>query len=203
VASKGKSEGQEKRPAAGHAREGGTGIVAFRRRPRRPSAASRIQCDTRCQKHPTPQTPAATTPTATPPAATASAATTSGPSANPATPLVGRRKYRLSTSRITLIHGRPDQRQGAGHRRRRDMTGLAFAGPTKIFRSPAGFMACRGAVDLGIIGSALGQLFPDQSRANFTRPAKLNAGTLLLAGMGEPGRFAEDGRAVHLFQTSS
>jgi hypothetical protein len=69
--------------------------------------------------------------------------------------------------------------------------GLAFAGPTKIFDRLLDSWLSR-AVDLGIIGSALGQLFPINLE-QFHKAGKLNAGTLLLAGMGEPGRFAEDG----------
>jgi CHAT domain-containing protein/peptidase C25-like protein len=69
--------------------------------------------------------------------------------------------------------------------------GLAFGGPTKVFDHVLDSWLTR-AVDLGIIGSALGQLFPidlDQ----FHKAGKLNAHMLLLAGMGEPGRFAQDG----------
>ncbi len=69
--------------------------------------------------------------------------------------------------------------------------GLAFAGPTKIFDRLLDSWLTR-AVDLGIIGSALGQLFPINLE-QFHKADKLNAGTLLLAGMGEPGRFAQDG----------
>jgi hypothetical protein len=69
--------------------------------------------------------------------------------------------------------------------------GLAFAGPTKVFDRQLDSWLSR-AVDLGIIGSALGQLFPI-NLAQFHKAGKLNAGTLLLAGMGEPGRLAEDG----------
>jgi hypothetical protein len=69
--------------------------------------------------------------------------------------------------------------------------GLAFAGPTKIFDRLLDSWLTR-AVDLGIIGSALGQLFPINLE-QFHKADKLNAGTLILAGMGEPGRFAQDG----------
>jgi hypothetical protein len=69
--------------------------------------------------------------------------------------------------------------------------GLAFAGPTKIFDRVLDSWLTR-AVDLGIIGSALGQLFPINLE-QFHKADKLNAGTLLLVGMGEPGRFAQDG----------
>ncbi len=69
--------------------------------------------------------------------------------------------------------------------------GLAFAGPTKVFDRLLDSWLTR-AVDLGILGSALGQLFPINLE-QFHKGGKLNAGTLILAGMGEPGRFAEDG----------
>jgi hypothetical protein len=70
--------------------------------------------------------------------------------------------------------------------------GLGFAGPTKVFDRVLDSWLTR-AVDLGIIGSALGQLFPI-NLAQFHKAGKLNARThtLLVAGMGEPGRFAED-----------
>ncbi|MBV9560419.1 MAG: CHAT domain-containing protein [Bradyrhizobium sp.] len=69
--------------------------------------------------------------------------------------------------------------------------GLAFAGPTKVFDHVLDSWLTR-AVDLGIIGSALGQLMPI-NLADFHKADKLKARTLLLAGMGEPGRFAQDG----------
>ena len=68
--------------------------------------------------------------------------------------------------------------------------GLAFAGPTKPFDRSLDMWLTR-AVDLGIIGSALGQLFPIELE-QFHKAGKLHANTLLLAGMGEPGRFAQD-----------
>ena len=68
--------------------------------------------------------------------------------------------------------------------------GLAFGGPTKIFDRLLDSWLTR-AIDLGVIGSALGQLFPI-NLAQFHKAGKLNADTLLLAGMGEPGRFAQD-----------
>jgi CHAT domain len=68
--------------------------------------------------------------------------------------------------------------------------GLPFIGPTKLFDRALDMWLTR-AVDLGIIGSTLGQLFPiDLER--FHKAGKLQAKTLLLAGMGEPGRFAQD-----------
>jgi CHAT domain len=69
--------------------------------------------------------------------------------------------------------------------------GLAFAGPTKIFDHELDSWLTR-AVDLGIIGSALGQLMPI-NLAQFHKADKIHADTLILAGMGEPGRFAQDG----------
>ena len=69
--------------------------------------------------------------------------------------------------------------------------GLAFAGPTNIFDRTLDFWLTR-AVDLGIIGSALGQLMPI-NLAQFHKANRLHADMLILAGMGEPGRFAQDG----------
>jgi hypothetical protein len=68
--------------------------------------------------------------------------------------------------------------------------GLAFAGPTKAFDRLLDSWLTR-AVDLGIIGSALGQLFLINLE-QFQQVGKMKAGNLLLAGMGEPGRFAQD-----------
>jgi hypothetical protein len=68
--------------------------------------------------------------------------------------------------------------------------GLAFAGSTKVFDRWLDSWLTR-AVDAGIIGSALGQLFPINLK-QFHKAGKLRAHTLLLAGMGEPGRFAQD-----------
>jgi hypothetical protein len=68
--------------------------------------------------------------------------------------------------------------------------GLPFAGPTKAFDQLLDSWMTR-AVDLGIIGSALGQLFPINLQL-YHKADKLNARNLLLAGMGEPGRFAQD-----------
>jgi CHAT domain-containing protein len=68
--------------------------------------------------------------------------------------------------------------------------GVAFAGPTKVFDRLLDSWLTR-AVDLGIIGSALGQLFPI-SLEQYHKAGIMNAPNLLLAGMGEPGRFARD-----------
>ncbi|WP_139031292.1 CHAT domain-containing protein, partial [Bradyrhizobium sp. ORS 375] len=68
--------------------------------------------------------------------------------------------------------------------------GLAFAGPTRAFDRLLDSWLSR-AVDLGIIGSSLGQLFLINLR-QFQRDAGMKADNLLLAGMGEPGRFARD-----------
>jgi hypothetical protein len=68
--------------------------------------------------------------------------------------------------------------------------GLGFAGPTRAFDRLLDSWLTR-AVDLGIIGSALGQLFPINLE-QFHKAGKLKARTLLLAGMGEPGRLAQD-----------
>jgi hypothetical protein len=68
--------------------------------------------------------------------------------------------------------------------------GLPFAGPTKQFDRALDMWLTR-AVDLGIIGSALGQMYPIELK-QFHKARKLRAKTLLLAGMGEPGRFAQD-----------
>jgi len=120
---------------------------------------------------------------------TASAATTSGlgQSGNASS---GPPEIPPLDVKITLIHGgltnvKAPVIVGARY------DGLAFAGPTKIFDRLLDSWLSR-AVDLGIIGSALGQLFPINLE-QFHKAGKLNAGTLLLAGMGEPGRFAEDG----------
>jgi hypothetical protein len=134
-------------------------------------------------------TPVAKAPDATTPAVTASAATTSGlgQSDNASS---GPPEIPPLDVKITLIHGgltnvKAPVIVGARY------DGLAFAGPTKIFDRLLDSWLTR-AVDLGIIGSALGQLFPINLE-QFHKAGKLNAGTLLLAGMGEPGRFAEDG----------
>lgn len=68
--------------------------------------------------------------------------------------------------------------------------GLAFAGPTRAFDRLLDSWMTR-AVDLGIIGSSLGQLFLINLQ-QFQRAGRIQADNLLLAGMGEPGRFAQD-----------
>lgn len=68
--------------------------------------------------------------------------------------------------------------------------GLAFAGPTAAFDQLLDSWLTR-AVDLGIIGSALGQLFLVNLQ-QFQRAGRVKTDNLLLAGMGEPGRFARD-----------
>jgi hypothetical protein len=68
--------------------------------------------------------------------------------------------------------------------------GLAFAGPTRAFDRLLDSWLTR-AVDLGIIGSSLGQLFLINLQ-QFQRAGRIKADNLLLAGMGEPGRFARD-----------
>ena len=84
---------------------------------------------------------------------------------------------------------RPDQRQGA-YCCRRAIRRARLCRPDQGVRSIPRLWLTR-AVDLGIVGSALGQLFPIEL-AQFHKAGKLNAHTLLLAGMGEPGRFAQD-----------
>jgi hypothetical protein len=68
--------------------------------------------------------------------------------------------------------------------------GLALAGPTKAFDRLLDSWLTR-ALDLRIIGSGLGQLFPINLR-HAHEAGKVKAANLLLAGMGEPGRFAGD-----------
>src|SRR5258707_7544304 len=68
--------------------------------------------------------------------------------------------------------------------------GLAFAGPTRAFDRLLDSWLTR-AVDLGIIGSSLAQLFLINLE-QFQRAGRIKADNLLLAGMGEPGRFAQD-----------
>jgi hypothetical protein len=68
--------------------------------------------------------------------------------------------------------------------------GLPLAAGTKAFDHLLDSWLTR-AIDLGIIGSGLGQLFPiNMQRAQ--QAGRVKAGYLLLAGMGEPGRFAAD-----------
>jgi hypothetical protein len=71
--------------------------------------------------------------------------------------------------------------------------GLGLAGTAKVFdRQLDGWLSR--ALDLGMIGSSLGQLFPIhvQRQDGKAQIFKLKADTLLLAGMGEPGHFAAD-----------
>jgi len=68
--------------------------------------------------------------------------------------------------------------------------GLAFAGSTRAFDRLLDSWLTR-AVDMGIIGSSLGQLFLINLE-QFQRAGRIKADNLLLAGMGEPGRFARD-----------
>jgi hypothetical protein len=68
--------------------------------------------------------------------------------------------------------------------------GLPFAGPTRAFDRLLDSWLTR-AVDLGIIGSSLAQLFLINLE-QFQRAGRIKADNLLLAGMGEPGRFAQD-----------
>ena len=68
--------------------------------------------------------------------------------------------------------------------------GLAFAGGTGAFDRLLNSWLTRG-VDLGIIGSALGLLFPINLE-KYHKAGKVRARNLILAGMGEPGRFAHD-----------
>src|SRR6478672_515963 len=68
--------------------------------------------------------------------------------------------------------------------------GLPFAGPTGAFDRLLDSWLTRGA-DLGIIGSALGLLFPINLK-QYHKAGKVRARNLILAGMGEPGRFAQD-----------
>jgi hypothetical protein len=68
--------------------------------------------------------------------------------------------------------------------------GLAFAGPTAAFDRLLDSWMTR-AVDLGIIGSALGLLFPINLQ-QYHKAGKVKAKNLILVGMGEPGRFAQD-----------
>jgi len=68
--------------------------------------------------------------------------------------------------------------------------GLPFAGPTAAFDRLLDSWMTR-AVDLGIIGSALGLLFPIDLE-QYHQARKVKAKTLILVGMGEPGRFAPD-----------
>lgn len=67
---------------------------------------------------------------------------------------------------------------------------LPFAGPTAAFDRKLDGWLTRG-VDIGIIGSTLGQLFPINF-AQYHKDKEVAAENLILVGMGEPGRFAQD-----------
>src|SRR5262245_26850596 len=68
--------------------------------------------------------------------------------------------------------------------------GLPLAGATKAFDQLLDSWITR-AIDLGMIGTGLGQLFPINMQWA-QEAGKVKASYLLLAGMGEPGRFAAD-----------
>ena len=90
---------------------------------------------------------------------------------------------------VTLIHGgltnvKAPVAIGARYE------GLAVAGSTKAFDWILDSWLTR-AIDLGMIGSGLGQLFPINLQ-HLHEAGKLNVDYLLLAGMGEPGGFAAD-----------
>ncbi len=68
--------------------------------------------------------------------------------------------------------------------------GLGFAGGTKAFDRLLDSWLTR-AVDLGMIGSGLGQLFPINLQ-RLHEAGQVQVGHLLLVGMGEPGKFAAD-----------
>ena len=68
--------------------------------------------------------------------------------------------------------------------------GLGFAGGTKAFDRLLDSWLTR-AVDLGMIGSGLGQLFPINLQ-RLHEAGQVQVDHLLLVGMGEPGRFAAD-----------
>jgi hypothetical protein len=69
--------------------------------------------------------------------------------------------------------------------------GLPVAGSSKAFDRLLDSWITR-AIDMGMVGSGLGQLFPVDLQAR-QAIGKANAAHLLLASMGEPGRFAQDG----------
>jgi hypothetical protein len=68
--------------------------------------------------------------------------------------------------------------------------GLALAGPAKAFDRLLDSWLTR-ALDLGMIGSGLGELFPVNLQRR-REAGKVNVDYLLLVGMGEPGHFAPD-----------
>ena len=67
---------------------------------------------------------------------------------------------------------------------------LRLAGPTAAFDRKLDGWLTR-AVDIGIIGLTLGQLFTINI-AQYHKSKEVKAKNLILAGMGEPGRFAQD-----------
>lgn len=68
--------------------------------------------------------------------------------------------------------------------------GLPVAGPAKAFDRLMDFWLTR-AIDLGMIGAGLGQVFPINLQRR-REAGKVKVDFLLLLGMGEPGRFAPD-----------
>jgi hypothetical protein len=68
--------------------------------------------------------------------------------------------------------------------------GLPLAGPARAFDRLLDSWLTR-AIDLGMIGSGLGQLFPVNLQRR-REAGKCNVDWLLLVGMGEPGHFAPD-----------
>ncbi|MEA2840386.1 MAG: hypothetical protein QOF41_1716 [Methylobacteriaceae bacterium] len=69
--------------------------------------------------------------------------------------------------------------------------GLALAGGARAFDRLLDSWLTR-ALELGIVGSGLGQLFPINLEER-KKLGRIKTGYLLLANMGEPGRFAQDG----------
>jgi hypothetical protein len=68
--------------------------------------------------------------------------------------------------------------------------GLPFAGPAKAFDRLLDNWLTR-ALDLGMIGSGLGQLFPVNLQRRH-QAGTINVEILLLVGLGDPGQFAQD-----------
>jgi hypothetical protein len=68
--------------------------------------------------------------------------------------------------------------------------GLPLAGPAKAFDRLLDSWLTR-ALDLGMIGSGLGQLFPVNLQRRH-EAGTINVEQLLMVGMGEPGQFAQD-----------
>jgi hypothetical protein len=68
--------------------------------------------------------------------------------------------------------------------------GMALGGPAKAFDRLLDLWLTR-ALDLGMVGSKLGQLFPIHLQ-NAVEEKRVKANYLFLAGLGEPGRFASD-----------